>query len=176
MNIIMSGRNIELTEAIKRQIIRKLGKLDKFFPESNEAHVTVAVEKNRQILEITIPSGSLIIRAEVADRDLYASIDKAVDVIERQIRKHKTRLEKRLRSGALATENYTIKDEIPEEKEFHIVKSKTFNVKPMAPDEAILQMNLLGHEFYVFVHDRTDAVCVVYKRNDGDYGMIETQR
>ncbi|HBQ63563.1 MAG TPA: ribosome-associated translation inhibitor RaiA [Clostridiales bacterium] len=175
MRIVTSGKNIELTDAIKTQVGRKLGKLEKFFPESTEMHVTVSVEKNRQIVEVTIPFNSVIIRAEIADTDLYAAIDKSVDVIERQIRKNKTRLEKRLHHGALDKENYMIREEVTEEKEYNIVRNKKIIVKPMTTEEAILQMNLLGHEFFLYQDADQKKISVVYRRRDGNYGVIEPE-
>lgn len=173
MNLIITGRKIEVTEALKSVINKKLGKLSKFFDEDAEAHVTLSVEKDRQIVEATIYQGGMIYRAEESCSDMYAAIDRVEDIIERQIRKNKTRLEKRLRDTAFVK---AVDDTfIEEEEEFKIVRVKKHSLKPMSPEEAILQMNLLGHEFYLFRNAATDEVNAVYKRRDGNYGMIETE-
>lgn len=175
MNFIVSGRNIDVTEALKSKVVKKLSKLDKFFKPETEVHVTLSVQKNLQTVEVTIYSGGMVIRAEESSVDMYASIDKVVDVLERQIRRNKTRLEKKLREGAFIKENFEIAENIEEESEFKVVRSKKFDVKPMTVDEAILQMNLLGHEFFVFRNAETKEVNVVYRRKDGNYGLIEPE-
>lgn len=175
MKFIVSGKNIEVTEALKEKVIKKMGKLDKFFNPGTEVHVTMSVQKDRQIIEVTIPFNGVLLRAEEANDDMYASIDKVIDVLERQIRKNKTRLEKKLHEAAFATTNFDITEDIAEEHEFKIVRSKRFAFKPMAVEEAILQMNLLGHEFFMFSNAETEKVNVVYKRKDGNYGLIEPE-
>lgn len=177
MNFIVSGKNINVTEALRDRVVKKLGKLDKFFLPDTEAHVTLSVEKTRQIVEVTILFNGMILRAEVANDDMYASIDKAVDVLERQIRKNRTRLEKRLRQEGFAAGSVKedLANEIDEENEFKVVRSKKFAIKPMDVEEAILQMNLLGHEFFVFSNADTKQVNVVYRRKDGNYGLIEPE-
>jgi len=175
MKVIVSGKNIEVTDALKERAIKKLGKLSKFFDADTEANVTMSVEKNRHIFEVTILFNGVLLRAEVENEDMYAAIDKSVDILERQIRRHKTRLAKKLREGSLRTENYAIQEEIEEEKEFKVVRSKKFSPKPMTVEEAILQMNLLGHEFFVFFNAETKDTNVVYKRKDGNYGLIEPE-
>lgn len=172
MNYIISGKNIEITEALKEKVIKKLGKLDKFFNPETEAQITMSVQKNRQILEVTIPFNGIMIRAEVAENDMYASIDKVVDIVERQIRKNKTRLEKRFHANAFKVEN-GFTPEVEEEHEFKIMRTKRFSIKPMTTEEAILQMNLIGHEFFMFSNAETKQVNVVYRRKDGNYGLIE---
>ncbi|MCX8129204.1 MAG: ribosome-associated translation inhibitor RaiA [Clostridia bacterium] len=175
MKFIVSGKNIEVTEALKEKVISKMGKLEKFFNPGTEVHVTMSVQKNRQILEVTIPFNGVVLRAEEANDDMYASIDKVIDVLERQIRKNKTRLEKKLHETAFVIDNFAIKEDIAEEHEFKVVRSKRFAIKPMDVEEAVLQMNLLGHEFFVFSNADTNAVNVVYKRKDGNYGLIEPE-
>ena len=172
MNIIIKGRKIEITDAIKEKINKKLGKLNKFFDEETRADVTLRVEKDRQIIEVTIFSNGIIYRAEYSDSDMYVAIDNIVDVIEGQIRKNKTRLEKRIKTQAFAPENFESPE--PEQDEYKIVKRKAFSFKPMGVEEAILQMNLLDHSFYVFRDVETETVSVVYRRNNGGYGLIET--
>ncbi len=175
MKFIISGKNFDVTEALKERVNKKLGKLEKFFNSGTEAHVTMSVQKNRHILEVTVPSNGITLRAEVAGDDMYGCIDKAEDILERQIRKNKTRLEKRLHSGAFRPENFNADVHVEEETDFHVMRTKRFAVKPMPVDEAILQMNLLGHEFFMFSNAQTNQVNVVYKRKNGGYGLIEPE-
>ena len=171
MKINITGRRIDITAGLNDYTQRKLNKLDKYFGENAEANVTLSVQKDSQIVEVTIYFDGMIFRAEVANEDMYAAIDKAEDVLERQIRKQKTRLEKKLRSEAFVQPNEF--EHLKEEEEFKIVKTKTYENKPMSVEEAILQMNLLGHNFYIFNNSATDDKNVVYKRKDGNYGLIE---
>ncbi len=175
MKFIVRGKNIEVTEALKQKVTKKLGKLSKFFNPGAEAQVTLSVEKNRQIVEVTIFFNGLMLRAEEATEDMYSSIDKVADILVRQIRKNKTRLEKKLKENAFKVEELMAEDDVKEEGEFKVVKSKKFPIKPMTLEEAILQMNLLGHEFFVFINADSKEVNVVYKRKDGDYGLIEPE-
>jgi putative sigma-54 modulation protein len=179
MKFIISGKNIEVTEALKEKVTRKIGKLEKFFNPNTEVHATLSVQKKRQIIEVTIASNGIVLRAEESNEDMYASIDKVVDILERQIRRNKTRLEKKLREGAFRQENVQVDanadDNVDEEHEFKVVRSKKFAIKPMTLEEAILQMNLLGHAFYMFSNAETKEVNVVYKRKNGDYGLIEPE-
>lgn len=175
MKFIISGKNFDVTEALKDRVSKKIGKLDKFFSPQTEAHVTMSVQKNRHILEVTIPASSITLRAEVAGDDMYACIDKAEDILERQIRKNKTRLEKRLHAGAFKPEFFNSDVTVEEETDFKVVRTKRFAVKPMPVDEAILQMNLLGHEFFMFSNADTNQVNVVYRRKNGGYGLIEPE-
>ncbi|RKD32343.1 ribosome hibernation-promoting factor, HPF/YfiA family [Thermohalobacter berrensis] len=175
MKLIITGRNMEVTDALKDTVRRKLGKLDKYFHEDVEVHATLSVEKNRQIFEVTIPINGRMIRAEESTEDMYTSIDKSIDILERQIRKHKTKLQKRYNNGeTIRFENIkplsVEKDSTPK-----IVKTKRFAMKPMDAEEAVLQMELLGHDFFVFTNGETDEVNVVYKRKDGNYGLIEPE-
>jgi putative sigma-54 modulation protein len=175
MKFIISGKNVEVTEALKEKVTKKLGKLEKFFSPQTEAHVTMSVQKNRHILEVTIISEGLKLRAEVANDDMYASIDKVVNILEGQIRKNKTRLEKKLHDAAFLPEDFSPDISVEEEKEFRVVRTKRFAIKPMPVEEAILQMNLLGHTFFMFSNAETNEVNVVYKRKDGNYGLIEPE-
>lgn len=174
-NII--GRRYDLTDKIKDYVEKKLGKLDKFFRDESEARVVIGTIKDNDYIEATIYAGGMMYRAEASDKEILAAIDKIVDVIERQIRKNKTRLEKKIKRDAtldnmlLSGAAYT---EGEETKEFEIVKTKRFVVKPMSTEEAILQMNLLGHNFFVFKNQETDEMNVVYKRKDGKYAIIES--
>lgn len=175
MKIIISGKNLEVTEALKDRVTKKVGKLEKFFHTGTEAHVTMSVEKNRQIIEVTIPFNGILTRAEVSNEDMYASIDKAVDILERQIRKNKTRLKKHLHESAFKNDNFEETFSVPEEHEFKVVRAKRFAIKPMTTEEAVLQMNLIGHEFYMFSNADSKEVNVVYRRKDGNYGIIEPE-
>lgn len=175
MKIIITGKNIEITDALRDRVTKKIGKLDKFFDKDTEAHVTLSVQKMRQIVEVTIPFNGIVLRAEEYNDDMYASIDKTIDVLERQIRKNKTRLERKMYNNEFRIDSHKFDDEVIEEQEFNIVRSKKFAVKPMDVEEAILQMNLLGHAFFMFYNADTRQVNVVYKRKDGNYGLIEPE-
>ncbi|MGE5614591.1 MAG: ribosome hibernation-promoting factor, HPF/YfiA family [Bacillota bacterium] len=175
MKFIFSGKNFDVTDSLKTRVAKKLGKLEKFFSSQTEAHVRMSVQRNKPILEVTIPADGVILRAEVSSDDMYSCIDKAEDILERQIRKHKTRLEKRLHTGVFKPEYFNKDIDVEEETDFKVVKTKRFDVKPMPVEEAILQMNLLGHEFFVFSNAETNRVNVVYKRRDGNYGLIEPE-
>ncbi len=176
MKITMTGKQIELTQGLKDRITDRFSKLDRYFHKETEATVTLSVQKEQQVVEATVYSGSLIMRVEEATSDMYTSIDNAVDILERQLRKHKTRIEKKLKKD---TFDAAFLAEIPyskiveEEDEFNIVRKKRFTTKPMSAEEAILQMNLLGHQFYIFQNAETSETNVVYKRKSGDYGLIE---
>jgi putative sigma-54 modulation protein len=173
MRITTSGKNMEITDALGDTIERKLGKLGKYFRKDTEAQVTLSVERNRHIIEVTIPFDGIVLRCEESTDDMYASIDKAVDKLERQIKKHKTKLEKRVRGGKLLFENITSTEDNEENPK--VVRTKRFAMKPMPVEEAILQMELLGHSFFVFSNSNTEEVNVVYRRKDGNYGLIEPE-
>lgn len=168
-------KNGYVSERVIEKAKKKIGKFDKFFKPETEAHLTFTTEKERCIFEVTILAKGTLIRAEECTDDMYASIDLVVEKLERQIRKHKTRLGKRIRQEAMIPENYDIDERIEEAEEFRIVKTKRFPLKPMDLEEAILQMNLLGHTFFVFTNADTEKVNVVYIRNDGKYGLIEPE-
>lgn len=173
MKIITVGRKMEVPEDLKQLFDKKLAKLDKFFKDDVVAYVTLSKKRNMECLELTISSGGTLFRCEEEDRTFNNALDSAIDVIVRRIRKNKTRLEKRLRDDAF-TKTAETYEPLDEEKEFEI-RTKTFAVKPMTPDEAILQMNLIGHEFYVFSNSESGGISVVYKRNNGGYGLIIPQ-
>ncbi len=176
MNFIITGRKVDVTDGIRDRIHKRLGKLEKYFKDEPEVRVTLSVSKDRQTIEVTIFSKGVIYRAEETDADLYAAIDKVVDVIERQMRRHKTHLEKKLKKEALESPYEGIEPlvkDVDEESEFKVVKVKKFAFKPMSVEEAILQMNLLGHTFFVFDNSENDAISIVYKRKDGNYALIE---
>jgi putative sigma-54 modulation protein len=170
MKITVNARQMTVRESLKELVFKKLEKLDKYFPAEGEATVTFSRKHDRENLEITIFAANTLFRSEIEDETFQNALDRSIDAIERQIRKNKTRLEKRLRDGAFADE-YLEEDGFEEEPEFRI-RTKTFSYKPMSVEEAILQMNLLDHEFFVFEEDQSGDVCVVYKRKDGAYGLI----
>ena len=173
MKFTFTEKRMDSSEDLRAYAIKKISKLDRLFKNEAEAYVTFSIERGRFLAEITIHSNGLFYRASELTNDMYASVDSGVAAIERQIRRNKTRLEKRLREGAVpAAPAFTPADDDGDE-EFKIVRSKRFSIKPMSAEEAILQMNLLGHEFFVFKNmDAEDAFSVVYKRRQGGYGLI----
>ena len=173
MKLTITGRKIEVTNGLREYTTAKLSKLDKFFGDEATGDVTFSVQKDNHIIEVTIHHKGIIYRAEVSEPDMYASIDRVEDVLERQIRKQKTRLEKQLKSGAF--DSFEDLPYVEEEEEFKVVKTKRYSAKPMSVEEAILQMNLLGHSFYVFSNADNMEKNVVYKRKDGNYGLIELE-
>ena len=175
MKFTFTEKRMDSSEELRAYSEKKIGKLDRFFKNEAEAFVTFSLERGRFRAEITIHNNGMYYRASELTSDMYASVDSGVAAIERQIRRNKTRLEKRLREGAL--ERDAVPAFVPAEDEaaddFKIVRSKRFSIKPMSAEEAILQMNLLGHEFFVFRNmDAEDAIAVVYKRKQGGYGLI----
>lgn len=172
MKTTIVARKMDLTDGMKDYVEKKLNKLDKFFDDDAEAKITMSVEKSRQKIEATIYSHNTIFRVEQITSDMYVTMDKIIDDMERQIRKHKTRLEKRLRKDAF-TDMGVYDVPVDEEKEFNIIKTKSLTTKPMSNEEAILQMNLLGHSFFVFKNSENEQNNIVYKRKDGNYGIIE---
>jgi len=174
MKYIISGKNIEVTEGLKTSVYDKLDRLEKYFNEDTEVQVTFSVEKERQKIEVTIPIKGNIIRAEQVSDDMYVSIDLATEVIERQISRHKKKLVDKEQSAAFLQKSF-IEEDIPDDEEIRIIRSKKFAVKPMDPEEACVQMDLLGHSFFVFRNSETDEVNVVYKRKGNTYGLIEPE-
>lgn len=172
MKIIYTGKNMDVSDALKEHTESKLKKLDKYFHNEVEGTVKFENAKNRQIIEVTINLPKTLIRAEEEAQDLYTALDKAIDVLEKQIRKNKTKLQKRFKNTeTIRFDN--IATSTPVEEEAEVVKKKKFTLKPMSLDEAILQMELLRHNFFVYVNAETDDVEIVYKRKDGNYGLIE---
>ena len=176
MNFIISGKNIEVTPGLKDSVTSKLGKLERYFTPDTEIIVTLSVEKDRQKIEVTIPVKGDIIRSEQTSTDMYVSIDLVEEVIERQLRKYKNKLIARHQEGG------TFKQEFFEEEpaidsndEIQIVRTKKFVIKPMFPEDACVQMELLGHDFFVFSNAETEEVNVVYKRKNGTFGLIEPE-
>lgn len=177
MKFTIIGRKIEVSEKVKDYVEKKLSKLEKFFKSESEARVVLGTIKDNEYIEASIYAGGMIYRAEVTDSDIFTATDKIVDVIERQIRKNKTRLEKRIKKDAalddvlISGTNYTDGED---KSEFEVVKTKRFTVKPMSVEEAILQMNLLGHSFFIFKNMDTEEMNIVYKRKDKKYAVIES--
>ncbi len=166
-------RKMELSTEKKEMIAKKIDKLGKFFDEDVSADIVVSTQKDKIIAEVTIRAVDMIYRAEERDDDLYNAIDEIAESITRQIRKNKTRLAKKLREGISKEYDFTSYDDVDNE-EIKIVKTKTHHVKPMSPEEAVLQMNLLNHSFFVFLNAHTNTTDIVYRRKDGNYGLIET--
>lgn len=176
MKITVTGKNIDVTDSLRDTVIRKISKLDKYFNPDVEAQVTLSVQKNHHIIEVTIPFNGIILRGEESTGDMYTSIDNVLDKLEKQIMKHRTRLERKLKENSLKMFDKQ-PGEADDEEEYNpsIVRTKKFAMKPMPVDEAVLQMDLLGHNFYVFQNAETEEVNVVYKRKDGRYGLIEPE-
>ena len=166
-------RKFTPTDDILSYIEKKLSKLDKFFNEEPNARIVLGTVKDNEYIETQINVSGMIFRAEVEDSEMVAAIDKSVDIIERQIRKNKTRLAKKLREGVNKEFDFGT-DALEDESEIKIVKTKTHQVKPMSAEEAVLQMNLIGHSFFVFRNAQTNTTDIVYRRKDGNYGLIET--
>lgn len=181
MNFTIRGENIQLTEALKDYVEKKIGKLERYFeaPSTSEVNITLSVNKShQQSIEVTIPLQGVLLRAEEKSEDMYASIDLVADKLERQIRKHKTKVNRKFRQDgsmrALFKENFdTGVAQHEDEDELELVRTKRFSLKPMDVEEAILQMNMVGHNFFVFANMDSEKVNVVYKRSDGKYGLIE---
>lgn len=174
MKFIIVGKNIEVTEGLKSAVEDKIGKLEKYFTEDTEVHVTLSVEKERQKIEVTIPVKGSIIRSEQVSSDMYISIDLVEEIIERQLKKYKTKLVDQKQNTAFFKQEYIDKDFMDEE-EVKIIRTKKFDIKPMYPEDACVQMELLGHNFFVFCNAETDQVNVVYKRKGSTYGLIEPE-
>lgn len=171
MNITIIGRKCTPRDSFKQRAEEKLKKVEKFFGPDATAKITATVEKNQKICEITLSRKSMLFRAQERSDDLEDALDKCVDSLIRQIRKNKTKLERKLRD--VSFDEVFVAEEPLEEESFEVVRTKSVALKPETVDEAILQMNMLGHLFYMFRNAETDAVCVVYKRNDGGYGVLE---
>jgi len=176
MRFTFTEKRVNVSEDLTAYAEKKISKLEKYFKSESDAYVTFSAERGRFIAEVTVKNNGMFYRVKESTGDMFASIDSAVASIERQIRKNKTRLEKRLREGAFDTgapEYVSVEPEI--EEEYQLIRTKKFVFKPMSPEEAILQMNLLGHNFFAFKNqEEDDAFAVVYKRKDGGYGMIES--
>lgn len=174
MRYIISGKNIDVTEGLKSAIHEKIGKLERYFTPETEIHVTLSVEKERQKIEVTIPMKGNIIRAEQESNDMYVSIDLVEEIIERQLRKYKNKLIQMKQASANLNQAF-VEDDYNEDDKINIIRTKKFAMKPMDAEEACVQMELLGHNFYVFRNAESDEVNVVYKRKGNTYGLIEPE-
>ena len=184
MKFIIIGKNIDVTPGLKQAVESKLGKLERYFTPETEIHVTLSVQKEHQKIEVTIPVKGTIIRSEQVSSDMYVSIDLVEEVIERQLRKYKNKLVARNQGhptsyapsgNSFRQEFFDSEEETTEDDEVRIVRTKKFGIKPMFPEDACVQMELLGHNFFVFSNAETDEVNVVYKRKDGSFGLIEPE-
>ena len=173
MRFTISGKNIEVTDGLRSAVTDKLGKLERYFTPETEIIVTMSVEKERQKIEVTIPVKGNIIRSEQVSNDMYVSIDLVEEVIERQLRKYKNKIVEKHQDGGNFRQEF-IEKEVEDEEEIKIIRTKHFGIKPMYPEDACVQMELLGH-FFVFRNAETDEVCVVYKRKGNTYGLIEPE-
>ncbi|MCQ2520998.1 MAG: ribosome-associated translation inhibitor RaiA [Lachnospiraceae bacterium] len=173
MEFKIVGKNIDVTEGLRTAVEEKIGKLEKYFAPETVAHVTLSVEKDRQKIEVTIPVKGNIIRSEETSNDMYVSIDLVEEIIERQLKKYKSKIADKNAVESFKQE-YLEKDFMDEE-DIKIIRSKKFDIKPMYPEDACVQMELLGHSFYVFMNAETDQVNVVYKRKGNTYGLIEPE-
>ena len=175
MKIKITGRNIELTEGLKNAVEDKLNKLEKYFTPDTDVYVTLSVEKERQKVEVTIPMKGNIIRSEQVSSDMYVSIDLVEEVIERQLKKYRTKLIAKHQNATAAFKQEFLEEQSIEDEEIQITRVKKFDMKPMYAEDACVQMELLGHDFYVFINAETDEVNVVYKRKGNTYGLIEPE-
>ena len=175
MKFTIVGKNIDITEGLKNAVEDKIGKLERYFTPDTEVHVTLSVEKERQKIEVTIPVKGSIIRSEQASNDMYVSIDLVEEIIERQLKKYKSKLiDKHQEAGSYFKQEF-LEKEFMDEEDVKIIRSKKFDIKPLYPEDACVQMELLGHNFYVFINAETEKVNVVYKRKGGTYGLIEPE-
>ncbi|MBE5928714.1 MAG: ribosome-associated translation inhibitor RaiA [Lachnospiraceae bacterium] len=174
MKFIISGKNLDITDGLRAAVNEKIGKLERYFTEDTEIYVTLSTEKDRQKIEVTIPMKGSIIRAEQESSDMYVSIDLVEEIIERQLRKYKTKLIEKHQTAVNLNKSF-IEEETDNLEEINIIRTKRFAVKPMDAEEACVQMELLGHDFFVFRNAFTDEVNVVYKRKNNTYGLIEPE-
>lgn len=175
MRITITGRNIELTEGLKAAVEERLGKLEKYFTPDTDVFVTLSVEKERKKIEVTIPIKGHMIRSEQVSSDMYVSIDLVEEVIERQLKKYRTKLASKKMNVADNFNSEFIETEEDDDEEIKIVRTKRFGMKPMYPEDACVQMELTGHDFFVFRNAETDEVNVVYKRKGNTFGLIEPE-
>lgn len=173
MRYIISGKNIDVTEGLRSAVTDKLGKLERYFTPETEVQVTLSVEKERQKIEVTIPVKGTVIRSEQVSNDMYVSIDLVEEVIERQLRKYKNKIVQREQGGGSFRQEFI--DREAEDETVRIIRTKQYDLKPMYPEDACVQMEMLDHNFYVFVNAETEKVNVVYKRKGGTYGLLEPE-
>lgn len=175
MKFIISGKNITVTEGLKTAVQDKLSKLERYFTPDTEVVVTLSVEKERQKIEVTIPVKGNIIRSEQVSNDMYVSIDLVEEVIERQLKKYRTKLVTKQQNAAAVFKQDFLDEKSEDDEEIKIIRTKKFDMKPMYPEDACVEMELLGHDFYVFINAETEDVNVVYKRKGNTYGLIEPE-
>ena len=175
MRIKITARNIELTEGLKTAVESKLSKLEKYFTPETEAHVTLSVEKERQKIEVTIPVKGSVIRAEQVSNDMYVSIEVVEETIERQLKKYRNKIVTKQQSAEKFFAQEYLEKDAEDDDEIRIIRTKRFGIKPMYPEDACVQMELLGHDFFVFLNAETEEVNVVYKRKGNTYGLIEPE-
>ncbi len=175
MRIKITGRNIELTEGLKAAVEDKLNKLEKYFTPDTDVYVTLSVEKERQKAEVTISAKGNYIRSEQVSNDMYVSIDLVEEVIERQLKKYRTKLVTKQQNASAVFKQEFLDGAADEDEEIKIIRTKKFSMKPMYPEDACVQMELLGHDFFVFINAETEDVNVVYKRKGNTYGLIEPE-
>ena len=175
MKFIITGRNIDVTPGLKEAVESKIGKLEKYFTPDTTVNVTLSVDKDRHKIEVTIPVKGNIIRSEQVSNDMYVSIDLAQEIIERQLKKYRSKLIDKHQAASSFKKEY-IENEYYDEEDIHIERSKKFDIKPMYPEDAAVQMELLGHSFYIFVNADTGDTNVIYKRKGGTYGLIEPEK
>lgn len=175
MKYKIRGEKVEITDSIRNYIEEKIDKLNKYFSQDDDLNVSVVIKVRgkEQKIEITIPTAHFTLRSEESHSDLYAAIDLTVDKLERQIRKNKTKINSKIKKNLIQNFELDLEDKFEEDEE--IIKRKKVEMKPMDEEEAMLQMDMLGHEFFVFKNTDTDTVCVMYKRKDGNYGILETK-
>lgn len=169
---------MELTDALKEYAEAKIGKVERFFDPSCEVHITFSFQRDRKIVEVTIRHKGIVFRVEEENQDMYAALDKASDKLERQIRKNRTKIAKKLYNNPLKYEGMfdeAVKEKDKEEEKYELIKNKSFSSKPMDVDEALLQLNLVGHTFFAFVNSKNNKVNVVYRRKSGGYGILEPE-
>ena len=173
MQIRLKGKNVEISDALEEYTRKKANKINKFFHKPIEADITLSIERGKHIVDITIQVSGLLLRGEAKSDDMYHSIDAAIDKIERQIEKYKTKINKKIKND----DNYVIETNLQNDEEFqpHIVRSKKIPIKPMNVEEAVMQMDLLGHDFFVFSNAETEEVNVIYRRKDGNYALLEPE-
>ena len=175
MKFIISGKNILVTDGLRTAVEDKLGKLERYFTPDTEVVVTLSVEKERQKIEVTIPVKGNIIRSEQVSNDMYVSIDLVEEVIERQLKKYRTKLVTKQQNAAAVFKQDFLDEKSEDDEEIKIIRTKKFDMKPMYPEDACVEMELLGHDFYVFINAETEDVNVVYKRKGNTYGLIEPE-
>ena len=173
MKFIITGRNIDVTPGLKSAVEDKIGKLEKYFTPETEVHVTLSVEKDRQKIEVTIPVKGTVIRSEQISSDMYVSIDLVEEAIERQLIKYRTKIISKKMNAAVNFKAEYLEEPEEDDEEIKIVRSKRYDLKPMYPEDACIQMELLGHDFFVFLNAETGKVNIIYRRKDGKFGLID---